>query len=320
MGSLPRVLTIAASLAWSCMALAQEAFPTPEKAAQAFVEALGTEHADQARLTELLGEDWRTYIPRGGVQRSDVDAFLKLYHEQHHIEKPDERKAVLAVGSDKWTLPIPMVKAKNGWRFDIKAGSAEIRIRRIGSNELAAIQSALTYHDAQMDYASVDRDGDGALEYAQKIFSTPGQHDGLYWAEDDSDQISPLGPLFGTAKAGEDWHGYHFRILKGQGPSAPGGAYSYLIGDKMSRGFALIAWPAKYDDTGVMSFMISHDGQVFEKDLGPGGEKIALSMKVFDPDDSWVEVPDQNSSTPTAQIFSKPNPAQATAGPIQARP
>ena len=206
------------------------------------------------------------------------------------MKKPATNKAVLSVGSDHWTLPIPMVKVENGWRFDIKAGNAEIRARRIGRNELAAVQSVLTYHDAQMDYASVDRDGDGALEYAQKIFSTPGKHDGLYWADDDSGQISPLGPLFGKTIAGEDWHGYHFRILEGQGPSAPGGAYSYLIGDKMSRGFALIAWPAKYDDTGVMSFMISHEGQVFEKDLGPEGEKLARSMKRFDPDDSWKAV------------------------------
>ncbi|MBN3865618.1 DUF2950 domain-containing protein [Pseudomonas frederiksbergensis] len=290
MGLLPHALAIAAGLAWSCMATAQQAFPTPEKAAQAFVEALGTEHAEQARLTALLGNEWRSFIPREGVQRSDVDAFLKQYHEQHHIEKISDRKAILAVGSDRWTLPIPMIKGPNGWRFDIKAGSAEVRARRIGRNELAALQSVLTYHDAQMDYASVDRDGDGALEYAQKIFSTTGKHNGLYWADDDSGQISPLGPAFGKAIAGEDWHGYHFRILEGQGPSAPGGAYSYLIGDKMSRGFALIAWPAKYNDTGVMSFMISHEGQVFEKDLGPGGDKLAQSMKRFDPDDSWKVV------------------------------
>ncbi|KPH01767.1 hypothetical protein AEQ67_04750 [Pseudomonas sp. RIT-PI-q] len=288
-------LAITAGVAWSCMATAQEEFPTPEKAAAAFVEALGTEHADQARLTELLGKDWRTYIPREGVQRSDVDAFLKQYHEQHQIEKPNARKALLSVGSDHWTLPIPMTKSANGWRFDIKAGSVEIRARRIGRNELAAVQSALTYHDAQMDYASVDRNGDGALEYARKFFSTPGKHDGLYWAQDDSDQISPLGPLFGKAINDEDWHGYHFRILDGQGPSAPGGAYSYLIGDKMTRGFALIAWPSKYDDTGVMSFMISHEGQVFEKDLGPDGEKLAKSMKRFDPDASWQEVADDQA-------------------------
>ncbi|MVV49331.1 DUF2950 domain-containing protein [Pseudomonas sp. PB120] len=290
MGVFVHALVIAAGLAWSCIVSAQQAFPTPEKAAEAFVEALGTEHADQARLAELLGDDWRSFIPREGVQRSDVDAFLKQYHEQHHIEKPSERKAILSVGKDNWTLPIPLTKAESGWRFDMKAGAAEVRARRIGHNEHAALQSVLTYHDAQMDYASEDRDGDGALEYAQNIFSTPGTHDGLYWADDDTDQLSPLGPEFGQAIGGEDWHGYHFRILKGQGPSAPGGAYSYLIGDKMSRGFALIAWPAKYDDTGVMSFMISHEGQVFEKDLGPDGEKLAKSMKRFDPDDSWKAV------------------------------
>ncbi|WP_339525671.1 DUF2950 domain-containing protein [Pseudomonas sp. EL_65y_Pfl2_R96] len=290
MGLLPYVLAIVAGLAWSCIVTAQQAFTTPEKAAQAFVEALGTEHVDQARLTELLGHEWRSFIPRNGVQRSDVDAFLKQYREQHAIEKTNDRKAILSVGSDHWILPIPMIKSANGWHFDIKAGSAEVRARRIGRNELAALQSVLTYHDAQMDYASVDRDGDGALEYAQNLFSTPGKHDGLYWADDDSGQISPLGPSFGNTIAGEDWHGYHFRILDGQGPSAPGGAYSYYIGDQMSRGFALVAWPAKYDDTGVMSFMISHEGQVFEKDLGPNSEKLAQSMKRFDPDDSWKMV------------------------------
>ena len=290
MNLLPPTLAIIAGLAWSCMAMAQQAFSTPEKAVEAFVMALGKEKADQVRLTELLGKDWRQVIPREGVQRSDVDEFLKQYHEQHHIEKTTDRKATLSVGSDRWTLPIPLVKGANGWQFDMKAGSNEIRARRIGRNELYTVQSVLTYHDAQMDYASVDNDDDGALEYAQNILSTPGTHDGLYWADDDSGQVSPLGPLFGEAAGGDDWHGYHFRILKGQGPSAPGGAYSYMIGDKMSRGFALVAWPAKYDDTGVMSFLISHEGQVFEKDLGPDSDKLAKSMKLFDPDNSWKEV------------------------------
>jgi hypothetical protein len=294
LGVLLQALAITAGLAWSCLAAAQQAFPTPEKAVQAFVKALGTTQADHERLNELLGKEWRNFIPRAGAERKDVDAFLKQYHEQHKIEKTNDRTAILSVGPNHWTLPIPIVKSANGWRFDIKAGGAEIRARQIGRNELNAMQSALAYHDAQMDYASVDRDGDGALEYAQNIYSTPGTHDGLYWADDDTGQISPLGPEFGKTIAGEGWHGYHFRILDGQGPSAPGGAYSYLIGDKMSRGFALIAWPEKYDETGVMSFMISHEGQIFEKDLGPGGDKVAKAMKVFDPDDSWTVVaPDQ---------------------------
>ena len=289
-GLLSRVLAVAVGALWSYGVSAQETFSTPEAAVQAFIEAVSPERADPARLTELLGDRWRSFIPLEGVQRSDIDAFLKHYHEHHRIEKSGDHKAVLSVGRDHWTLPIPLVNTATGWRFDSKAGSAEIRARRIGRNELAAVQSVLTYHDAQMDYASVDRNGDGALEYAQKIFSTPGKHDGLYWPQGDSAQLSPLGPLFGTAIAGEDWHGYRFRILTSQGASAPKGAYNYLIGDKMSRGFALIAWPARYADTGVMSFMISHEGLVFEKDLGPEGDKLAQSMALFDPDDSWKEL------------------------------
>ncbi|WP_449434931.1 DUF2950 domain-containing protein [Pseudomonas putida] len=285
-----RAWMIAVGLTCSSVASALEAFPTPEKAVEAFVQALGVERADEARLAQLLGDDWRTYIPREGVQRSDVDAFLQKYREQHTLENNAQGKAILAVGKVHWTLPIPLSKASNGWHFDLKAGSAEIRARRIGRNELAALQSVLAYHDAQMDYASQDRNGNGALEYAQKIFSEPGKHDGLYWEDDGDGQISPLGPLFGQDVVGDDWYGYHFRILDGQGPSAPGGAYSYVIGKQMSRGFALVAWPARYDDTGVMSFMISHDGQVFEKDLGLGGDKLAKAMRRFDPDDSWKVV------------------------------
>ncbi|MFJ2983368.1 MULTISPECIES: DUF2950 domain-containing protein [unclassified Pseudomonas] len=284
------VCLIALGSAGSGLAAAQQAFPTPEKAVEAFVEALGTEHADQARLAQLLGDDWRTYIPREGVQRSDVDAFLQQYRQQHQIDKQGDRQAMLAVGNEHWTLPIPLSHNADGWRFDLKAGSAEIRARRIGRDELAAVQSLLAYHDAQMDYASQDRNGNGALEYAQQIFSTPGKHDGLFWEGEAGGQVSPLGPLFGQDVVGDDWYGYHFRILDGQGPSAPGGAYSYLIGSQMSRGFAMVAWPAKYDDTGVMSFMVSHDGQVFEKDLGPQGDKLAKAMQRFDPDDSWQEV------------------------------
>ncbi|MPS98146.1 MAG: DUF2950 domain-containing protein [Pseudomonas sp.] len=293
-----KAAVLALGLAWSGLAMAQQAFPTPEKAVEAFVAALGETHADEARLAQLLGDDWRTYIPRGGVQRSDVDAFLQQYREQHRVQAQGDRNAILAVGSQHWTLPIPLVKGAQGWTFDLKAGSAEIRARRIGRNELAALQSVLAYHDAQMEYASQDRNGNGALEYAQKIFSSPGKHDGLFWEDENDGQVSPLGPLFGNDVMGDDWYGYHFRILDGQGPSAPGGAYSYLIGNQMSRGFALIAWPAKYNDTGVMSFMISHDGQVFEKDLGPNGEAEAKAMKRFDPDDSWQVVADDVGAPP----------------------
>lgn len=272
---------------------AQQAFSSPDAAAEALVAALGTKQADPARLAALLGADWRTYIPLEGVDRDDVDAFLVRYREKHSIQSDRQDQVHLVVGTDPWTLPLPIMQGKDGWAFNAKAGGEEIRERRIGRNELATVQSALAYYDAQVDYAEVDRDGDGVLEYAQKFISSNGKYDGLYWAEEPGIEESPLGPLFGDAKPGDDWYGYQYRILDAQGPSAPGGAYSYKLGDNMSRGFALIAWPAKYGDSGVMSFMISHEGQVFEKDQGPDSAKLARAMLRFDPDSSWSDVEEQ---------------------------
>ncbi|GGD45981.1 Protein of unknown function [Pseudoxanthomonas indica] len=281
-------ITLLAALAWP--AHAQHSYGSPDAAVQALVDALGDKAADQAKLADVLGPDWKTYVPAEGVDREDVDAFLKRYAEQHLLKTPAAGHALLTVGRDAWTFPVPLVRNDKGWAFDLKAGEPEIAARRIGRNELATLQAVLAYHDAQMDYASVDRDGDGVLEYAQKFVSTDGEHDGLYWSDsgDDSDE-SPLGPLFGDDTPQGEWHGYHYKILTAQGASAPRGAYSYLMGDNMSRGFAVIAWPARYGDSGVMSFMISHDGQVFEKDLGPDGAAIAQGMMAFDPDSSWTE-------------------------------
>lgn len=273
------------------LAFAQQVFPTPDAAAAAFVAALGTEHADAARLAALLGEDWRNYIPIKNIERKDVDAFIALYQQKHVIQS-EEDHAHLLVGNEAWVLPLVLRHGTHGWAFDAKGSVEEIRLRRIGRNELAAIQAVKAYHDAQMDYAEVDRNGDGVLEYAQKFMSSNGKFDGLYWAEAPGVEISPLGPLFGDAKPGGEWQGYQYRILTAQGPSAPGGAYDYRIAGKMTRGFALIAWPARYADSGVMSFMISHDGEVFQKDLGPDSAKIAKAMPRFDPDSSWSEVKD----------------------------
>lgn len=300
MNTSPRWITLgcalALALAWPLASVAQSSavqrFASPEEAAQALVAALGTDRADAAQLAKLFGNDWHDYVPTEGVDRSDVEAFLQHYRERHSLESGPNDTRLLSVGKEAWTFPVPLVHDAKGWHFDARAGAAEIRARRIGRDETSAVESLRAYHDAQMDYASEDRDGDGVLEYARKFLSTDGLHDGLYWAEDDSGQVSPLGPLFGDATPTGDWHGYHFRILEGQGDSAPGQAYSYLMGDNMSRGFAAIAWPTKYNDTGVMSFMISQEGQVFEKDLGPGSEGIAKGMKRFDPDDSWKVVED----------------------------
>ncbi|MDH4580910.1 DUF2950 domain-containing protein [Pseudomonas sp. BN415] len=289
------ILALLSLAACAISANANERFKTPEAAADAFVAALGTEKANADRLAALLGADWQDYIPTKGIERKDVDAFIAHYKEKHEIDIATKGRAHIVVGNDPWTLPIPIVQGKQGWSFDAKAGGEEIRLRRIGRNELAAIQAAEAYHDAQMDYAEVDRNGDGVLEYAQKFISTDGQHDGLYWADEDGTDESPLGPLFGGQTKGDDWHGYHFRILTAQGPSAPGGAYGYMLGKAMSRGFALVAWPAQYGDSGVMSFMISHEGQVFQKDLGRDSEKIAKAMKIFDPDSSWDEIQPQDA-------------------------
>ena len=271
-------------------AQAQQAYPSADAAAEALVVALGSEKGDAERLAALLGADWQSYIPTGDVEREDVDAFLGLYREKHMIEPTAAGRAALVAVNSPWTFPWPLVQGKAGGTFDAKSGGEEIRVRRIGRNELASVEAVLAYHDAQMDYAEVDRDGDGVLEYAQQFMSSDGQYDGLYWPEQPGIEESPLGPLFGDELPDGEWQGYHYRILTAQGASAPGGAYDYRLGDNMTRGFALIAWPAEYADSGVMSFMISHEGQVFEKDLGPDGAKLATSMGRFDPDSSWSEV------------------------------
>lgn len=269
---------------------AQQAYPSPEAAVEALVTALGSEKSDAERLAALLGDDWQTYIPTGDIGREDVEAFLVLYREKTLIQPATPGRVALVVGNTPWTFPLPLVQGKAGWTFDVQAGGEEIRARRIGRNELDVVQATLAYHDAQLDYAEVDRDGDGVLEYAQKFMSSDGLYDGLYWAEEPGVEESPIGPLFGDELPDGEWHGYHYRILSAQGASAPGGAYDYRLGDNMSRGFALIAWPARYADSGVMSFMISHEGQVFEKDLGPDGAQLATAMSAFDPDSSWQEV------------------------------
>jgi hypothetical protein len=195
----------------------------------------------------------------------------------------------LSVGTEGWTLPIPIVKTAKGWTFDVKAGAEEMRIRRIGRNELAAMQALLAYYDAQKEYAQADRNGDGLVEYAQKVRSTPGKRDGLIWA---NDPASPLGPLYGDESKDGVYHGYRFHILKAQGPGASGGARDYMVKGHLTQGFGAVAWPAKFGDTGVMTFIVNHDGKVYQKDLGAGTDAAARAMKTFNPDKSWAQVPE----------------------------
>lgn len=269
-------------------ASAQQTFSSADAAAEAFVDAI--KRTDDEALRKVLGADWKRFIPTSDIDRRDIDAFLAAWEKSHRTVAASADRATLVVGEPGWTLPIPMVKTAAGWRFDPRAGADEIRTRRIGRNELSAMQAALAYFDAQKEYAQKDRNGNGVLEYAQRFVSTSGRRDGLYWSAKAGDDESPLGPLYAGAKPGDGYHGYHFRILTGQGKSAPGGAYDYHIKGRMVSGFALIAWPVRYGDTGVMSFLVSHDGQLYEKDLGPGTDGAARAMTRFDPDSSWKKV------------------------------
>jgi hypothetical protein len=194
---------------------------------------------------------------------------------------------------------VPIVREGESWYFDSAAGLEEVLDRRIGENELAAIEALRAYVQAQVEYASVDRDGDQVLEYAQRVISTPGQRDGLYWASAPGEPVSPFGPfiaeismLLEGKELGDPYRGYYYRVLKGQTEHAPGGAYEYVINGNMIAGFAMLAWPAEYGDTGVMTFQVSHQGDVFEADLGPETAEVAAVIEAYDPDVTWTEVTD----------------------------
>jgi hypothetical protein len=269
-------------------AAAQQAFPTADAAATALVDAISSKN--HAALRDVLGNDWKEFIPTENIDDKDVAAFLNGWAASHKIVANSAHTAHLAVGAQDWVLPIPIVEKQGAWRFDTRAAVDDIRTRRIGRNELATMQAALAYFDAQKEYARLDRNGDGTLEYAQQIISTPGKQDGLYWGKLEGEEDSPLGPLYGDAKQGDDYHGYRYRILTAQGEKAPGGAYDYLIKGRLVAGFALVAWPVKYDDSGVMSFIVSHDGELYEKDLGLKTDAVAQSMTRFNPDCGWQKV------------------------------
>jgi hypothetical protein len=279
---------VAAAALIPAQAAAQKAFSSPEAAAEALVAAVETDDAQALRA--ILGRNWTSFMPIDDVDREDVETFLTAWKTAHKLVADADGPVHLAVGTEGWTLPIPIVKRGGGWRFDVQAGAEEIRTRRIGQNELSAMQAALAYCDAQKEYALADRNGDGVLEYAQRLVSSPGRRDGLYWDAAGDEAESPLGPLFGGDRPGADFHGYYFRILKGQGRNADGGAYDYRIGGRMTSGFALVAWPVRYGETGVMTFLVNHHGQIYEKNLGAKTDALARGMKAFDPDASWRKV------------------------------
>lgn len=268
-------------------------FDTPEAAFEAIVAALRAD--DTAKAAVMLGPESDDVLNSGDPiwDRERHREFVAMYDHAHKVEMTDVG-AVLTVGKEEWPLPVPVVDDERGWYFDTEEGIEEILDRRVGRNEIATIQVCLAYIDAQREYYSADRDGDELHEYAQKIRSAKGKKDGLYWATKKGETLSPLGSLAAEASAeGYDpdraneeprpYHGYYYRILKSQGGSAEGGAYDYLVDDSMIGGCALIAHPSRYGFSGVMSFIVNHDGVVYEKDLGQQTDKSAAAITSFDP-------------------------------------
>ncbi len=298
-GQFAQLVTTAALLvALIPAAGAQQFFQTPEDAGKALATAAKSN--DIRAVMRVLGPDGAE-IASSGDPTADGNArkqFVQAYEVKHQVAMEGEDKATLVVGEQDWPFPIPLIRRNESWRFDAEAGKTEILQRRIGRNELSAIQTCLAYVDAQQDYAEKDR-GAGIGTYAQRIVSRPGRKDGLYWPARAGEEESPIGELVARATAegyrvGQGgttpFHGYYYRVLTRQGPSAPGGSMDYIVRGNMIGGFALVAYPAEYDGSGVMTFIVNQDGVVFEKDLGPYTARLAAGMTAFDPDPSWRKV------------------------------
>lgn len=270
----------------------QRTFTTPEAAAEAFLEAV--ERDDVDALLAILGREYQDAIvtPDWDAQRDARMEIVEAAKERQELSEVEEGVVQLIVGPKSWPLPISIVREEGVWRFDTDEGIEEIVNRRIGQNELVAIAIAYAYLDAQIEYAREDRDGDEVLQYAQRLASTPGERDGLYWEAESEDDLSPFGPqvrgaerYLATRQPGDPIRGYYFRVLTRQGENPPGGRYDYVINGNMLAGFALVAFPADYGNSGVMTFVVSHHGKVYQKDLGE-----FTGMDEYDPDESWTAV------------------------------
>ena len=320
-GALVLVAAIAAAIYFSTGPREAKTFATPADAATAFVDA--ARRHDAKGLESLLGPDGQDAIESGDPVADNLamDKFVAAYDMKSTLVPDSPESTSWHVGADDWTLPIPIVMKDGRWQFDPDEGYDEIVNRRIGQNESNAIQASLAYVDAQRDYSMIDRNGDGLHEYAQRFISTPGNQDGLYWPAKADEPPSPLGSFFAEANdqnylkeavdASKDsvktqndatgdaaaeprpYYGYYYKILTSQGANAPGGALDYLVNGKMIGGFALIAYPADYGNSGIKTFMVNHEGIVYQKDLGPDTESIAEKITAYDPDSTWekAEVP-----------------------------
>jgi hypothetical protein len=279
------------------LAFAQEKYATPEAAVDALVAS--AKSGDEKSALVVLGPGGGDIVSSGDKVSDDAvrARFISSYDAKHEIKMEGDNKATLIIGDNNYPFPIPLVRKVGKWSFDTQGGRMEILARRIGHNELDAIQTALAFVDAQDEYASKDRAGAGVGVYAQRFISEPGKKDGLYWPTAQGEEESPLGELFAQASqegyvAGKHapYHGYYYRILTRQGPHATGGAVDYVVNGKMIGGYALVVYPDEYRNSGVMTFVVNHSGQVFQKDLGPDTANIAQRMTSFDPDPSWKKV------------------------------
>jgi Protein of unknown function (DUF2950) len=277
-----------------------EAFATPQAAVSALTLALNSRNGTQLR--EIFGPGAEDLQNPDQVQATnEMEAFADALQTTNELVRESGTKYALNVGSDAWPFPVPIVQKGGQWYFDTADGKEELLNRRIGRNELDVLKVVRAYVDAQREYAAKDRNGDEVLEYAQKLSSSPGKKDGLYWPSDLDGEMSPLGPLVADAQAegynpkvnGQEtthspFHGYYFKILTSQSKHAPGGKYSYIINGHMIGGFALVAWPADYGNTGVMTFIVNQQGRVYQRDLGKNTFQTAAAMTEYDPATGWT--------------------------------
>ncbi len=276
----------------------QKAFPTPNAAVSALVAAVKARNADQ--VAAIFGPELAAFTASRSKSQNEVDRLLFLEASRKlKLEKQgtDPNTLIVYLGEVEWPFPAPLVKTETGWKFDGKAAIEEIQDREIGRNELGALAACQAYVDVQLEYFAVDRLGDGFLQFARRINSTPGKFDGLYWGNANGEDLSPIGPFAARAAGAEEkssgemapLFGYYFKILTAQGAAAAGGERDYVIDGRMIGGFALVAWPAEYNVSGVSTFIVNHLGTVYEKDLGPDSARIAREMIRFNPDSTWIK-------------------------------
>lgn len=287
------LMAVFSALPLAAQEAGQQTFVHPDEAARALVACLKS--GDVQGLTKLVGSQAKSMLHSGdpAEDAANHEAFVKACEDRLQLVPQGDNLMMLVVGKENFPCPLPLVKKKDSWFFDGELGLLEIRARRVGRNELNAIRACEAFVQAQREFHSMDPDGKNLCEYAQKVTSSPGKHDGLYWEAGEGEAASPLGPFLaeagnvGRGGKGKPFHGYRFRILTSQGASAPGGAYSYLINGHMVAGFALVAYPAEYGNSGIMTFLVGPSGALYQRDLKEKTAEFGSSVKSFDPTAGW---------------------------------